>query len=63
MRLPTNLQIDRVFASLKKHGIDAAKCRVDISQNGIAVYPPNDSGESNPYDLWKKQDNERPTHS
>lgn len=59
MNLPQNKQIDRVLKRLRDEwGIDPAKCRIDITSQGISVSPPSESA-GDKFSEWEKQDNER----
>ncbi len=45
MKLPSDNQIRRVLRVLRSEGIDLAVCRIEISQDGVAISPATDAVE------------------
>jgi len=59
-RLVSDREIERVFAVLKKHGVDVRERSIDIRGDGVTVYPPAESlAGGNAYDRWKAKDASR----
>ena len=59
-RLVSDREIERVFAVLKKHGVDVRDRSIDIRSDGVTVSPPADSpGGASAYDRWKAKDANR----
>lgn len=53
-RLVSDRELDRVFAKVREHGIQIGA--IDIRGDGVTIYTPTDSPESD-FDRWKKGQN------